>query len=246
MVKGHLSFESDLLDDFVIVKSSGIPTFMFAGAIDDHLMAITHVIRGDDHLSNTPRQIQLFDAFGWTEKPIFAHISMIHGPDGSRLSKRHGATSIEEFRKSGFLPEVMLNYLSLLGWATTESQQLFSPANKFQELVDKFELERCQKSPAVFDTEKLKWMNGVYIRNLSKEELFDRAKPFLLEAGLMSSVTSSEQSAYIKEALMLEHEKYVLLSETPGLVACFVNDNVVFDAESVEKVFRKGWAELVL
>lgn len=245
VVKGHLSFESDLLDDFVIVKSSGVPTFMFAGAVDDHLMEITHVIRGDDHLSNTPRQVQLFDAFGWTKKPIFAHISMIHGPDGSRLSKRHGATSIEEFRKSGFLPEVMLNYLALLGWSTTDSQQLFSTANHFQELVEKFELERCQKSPAVFDTEKLKWMNGVYIRNLSKDELYERSKPFLLEAGLMKEPLSAEQADYIKAALMLEHEKYVLLSETPALVDFFVKD-VVFDPESVDKVFRKEGAKTVL
>ncbi|MBV9080398.1 MAG: glutamate--tRNA ligase, partial [Elusimicrobia bacterium] len=126
VVKGPMRFEAELLDDFVLVKSSGVPTFMFAGAVDDHLMQITHVIRGDDHLSNTPRQVQLFDAFGWKDRPIFAHISMIHGPDGSRLSKRHGATSIEEFRRIGFLPEVMLNYLALLGWSTSDSQQIFS------------------------------------------------------------------------------------------------------------------------
>src|SRR5581483_1476237 len=155
-----------------------------------------HVIRGDDHLSNTPRQIQLYDAFGWHKKPIFAHISMIHGPDGSRLSKRHGATSIEEFRKTGFLPEVMLNYLALLGWSTSDSQQLFSPANRFQELVDKFELERCQKSPAVFDTEKLKWMNGVYIRQLTKDQLMERTWPFLVEAGLVKPDASSELKHY--------------------------------------------------
>jgi glutamyl-tRNA synthetase len=219
---------------------------MFAGAIDDHLMKITHVIRGDDHLSNTPRQVQLFDAFGWTQKPIFAHISMIHGPDGSRLSKRHGATSIEEFQKAGYLPEVMLNYLALLGWSTSDSQQLFSPANKFQELVEKFELERCQKSPAVFDMEKLKWMNGVYIRNLSKDELFERAKPFLIEAKIMDATLAGDQVNYIKDAIMLEHEKYVLLSETPALVDFFVKDNVEFDAESVDKVFRKDGAKAVL
>lgn len=245
VVKGHLTFESDLLDDFVIVKSSGVPTFMFAGAVDDHLMEITHVIRGDDHLSNTPRQVQLFDAFGWTKKPIFAHISMIHGPDGSRLSKRHGATSIEEFQKSGFLPEVMLNYLALLGWSTSDSQQLFNPANHFQELVEKFELERCQKSPAVFDTEKLKWMNGVYIRNLNKDQLFERSKPFLVDAGLIQEPLSAEQTNYIKDALMLEHEKYVLLSETPALIEFFVKD-VAFDPESVDKVFRKEGAKAVL
>ncbi len=246
VVKGDVSFENDLLDDFVIVKSSGVPTFMFAGAIDDHLMKITHVIRGDDHLSNTPRQIQLFEAFGWKDIPVYAHISMIHGPDGQRLSKRHGATSIEEYRRLGYLPEVMLNYLVLLGWATSESQQLFDPANKFQELVDKFEIERCQKSPAVFDTEKLRWMNGVYIRKLSKDELLDRTWPYLLENGLVTEKADEKLRKYIHDALMLEQEKLVVLSDAPGLIDFFLHKEVKFDAESVEKVLKKDGAIGVL
>lgn len=245
VVKGRLKFESELLDDFVIVKTSGVPTFMFAGAVDDHLMEITHVIRGDDHLSNTPRQIQIFDALGW-KKPLFAHISMIHGPDGSRLSKRHGATSIEEFRSSGYLPEVMLNYLSLLGWSTTDSQQLFNPANKFEELVQKFELERCQKSPAVFDMEKLKWMNGVYIRNLSKDELLARTWPFLVKAGLVPEKPDEALRHHVHDALMLEQEKLVLLSDAPGLIDFFFHKEVQFDQESVDKVLKKEGAKAVL
>lgn len=246
VVKGRLHFENELLDDFIIMKSSGVPTFMYAGAIDDYLMKITHVIRGDDHLSNTPRQIQLFDAFGWSEKPIYAHISMIHGPDGQRLSKRHGATSVEEFEKAGYLPEVMLNYLALLGWSTSDSQQLFNPADRFKELVDKFELERCQKSPAVFDMEKLKWMNGVYIRNLKLEELVDRCWPFLIEAGLVSAHADAGQRAFLMKALPLEQEKLVLLSDAPGLVDFFLQKDVVFDPEAVEKVLKKNGAREAL
>ncbi len=246
VVKGHLKFESELLDDFVLMKSSGVPTFMFAGAIDDHLMKITHVIRGDDHLSNTPRQIQIFDALGWTDKPVFAHISMIHGPDGSRLSKRHGATSIEEFRRLGYLPEVMLNYLALLGWSTSDSQQLFSPADRFKELVDKFELERCQKSPAVFDTEKLRWMNGVYIRNLTRDELIARTWPYLIEAGLVKAEADEALRKYVHAALMLEQEKLVVLSDAPGLIDFFLTDKVVYDPEAVEKVLRKEGAQKVV
>lgn len=246
VVKGHLRFESELLDDFILVKTSGIPTFMFAGAVDDYLMKVTHVIRGDDHLSNTPRQVQLYDAFGWAEKPVYAHISMIHGPDGTRLSKRHGATSIEEFRRLGFLPEVMLNYLALLGWSTSDSQQLFDPKDGFRELVDKFELERCQKSPAVFDTEKLRWMNGVYIRNLSKEEFLRRAWPYLREAGLVNTGSPEETDeafrSYIHAALMLEQEKLVVLSDAPGLIDFFISDVVTFDPEAVEKVLKKDGA----
>ncbi len=242
VVKGRMRFEADLLDDFILVKSSGVPTFMYAGAIDDHLMEITHVIRGDDHLSNTPRQIQLYDAFGWTKKPIFAHISMIHGPDGQRLSKRHGATSVEEFRKSGFLPEVMLNYLALLGWSTADSQQLFDPKDHFKELVEKFDLERCQKSPAIFDIEKIKWMNGVYIRKLNKDELLDRTWPYLVEAKLVSGSASPELRSYIHQALMLEQEKLVVLSDAPGLIDFFLTEDVTFEAEAVEKVLRKDGA----
>lgn len=246
IVKGHLKFESELLDDFVLLKSSGVPTFMFAGAVDDHLMDITYVIRGDDHLSNTPRQIQIFEAFGWDKIPVFAHISMIHGPDGSRLSKRHGATSIEEFQKSGYLPEVMLNYLSLLGWSTTDSQQLFNHANKFEELVQKFELERCQKSPAVFDMEKLKWMNGVYIRNLTRDELLARTWPFLISAGLVTESADEKLKDFVHRALMLEQEKLVVLSDAPGLIDFFLHKEVVFDPESVEKVLKKEGAKKVL
>ncbi len=246
IVKGQLKFESELLDDFVLLKSSGVPTFMFAGAVDDHLMEVTHVIRGDDHLSNTPRQIQIFEAFGWTKMPVFAHISMIHGPDGSRLSKRHGATSIEEFKKAGYLPEVMVNYLALLGWSTTDSQQLFNPANKFEELVQKFELERCQKSPAVFDTEKLKWMNGVYIRQLTRDQLLERTWPYLVDAGLVPEKADDKLKHYVHEALMLEQEKLVVLSDAPGLIDFFLRDDVPFDPESVEKVLKKEGAKKVI
>lgn len=246
VVKGIVRFESEQLDDFVLVKSSGIPTFMFAGAIDDHLMKITHVIRGDDHLSNTPRQLQLFDALGWDDKPKFAHISMIMGPDGSRLSKRHGATSIDEFKGMGYLPEATLNYLSLLGWSTSDSQQVFSSDNNFKELVEKFELERCQKSPAVFDTEKLRWMNGLYIRQFKKEEFMERAWPHLVQAGLVSEKADAELRDYVHRALLLEQEKLVVLSDAPGLIDFFLHEEVVFDPESVEKVLKKDGAKAVL
>lgn len=246
IVKGHLKFEAELLDDFILMKSSGVPTFMFAGAVDDYLMKISHVIRGDDHLSNTPRQLQIFDAFGWKERPQFAHISMIHGPDGQRLSKRHGATSVEEFRRQGYLPEVMVNYLALLGWSTSDSQQLFSPADHFKELVEKFELERCQKSPAVFDMEKLNWMNGVYIRNLSKEELFERALDYVTAAGLLSGKESPETRKYAQDALALEQEKLVLLSEAPGLIDFFLKEDYTLDPQSVNDVLRKEGAMDVL
>lgn len=246
VVKGIVRFESEQLDDFVLVKSSGVPTFMFAGAVDDHLMKISHVIRGDDHLSNTPRQLQLFDAFGWNDKPIFAHISMIHGPDGARLSKRHGATSIEEFRRAGFLPEVMLNYLALLGWSTSDSQQLFDPAENFRDLVEKFELERCQKSPAVFDMDKLRWMNGVYIRKMDADTLVNHAWPHLEAAGLVAAGEDGSRRAYVRAALALEQEKMIVFSEAPTLIDFFLKPEPEFDPASVEKVLKKPGAGDIL
>jgi len=246
IVKGSVRFESEELDDFVLIKSNGIPTFMFAGAIDDHLMKVTHVIRGDDHLSNTPRQIQLTEAFGWKEQPKFAHISMILGPDGSRLSKRHGATSVEEFMKQGFLPEAMLNYLALLGWSTSDSQQLFDPEQRFQELVDKFELERCQKSPAVFDMEKLKWMNGVYIRKLNRDELLERTWPFLVREGLVTTDAAIGLKDYVHQALALEQEKMTVLGDAPRLIDFFLKEEVQFDPESHQKVLKQQGAKDVL
>ena len=159
LVRGGLDFENALLEDFVILKTSGVPTYNFACVVDDHHMAISQVIRGDDHLSNTPRQILIYEALGW-KAPQFAHLAMILGSDGSRLSKRHGATSVMEYKEAGYLPEALLNYLALLGWGTEDSQQIFSQA----EMVEKFSLERCSKSPAAFDPNKLLWMNGEYIR----------------------------------------------------------------------------------
>src|SRR5882672_10572858 len=173
LVRGGLDFENALLEDFVILKTSGVPTYNFACVVDDHHMAISHVIRGDDHLSNTPRQILVYEALGW-KPPEFGHLAMILGSDGSRLSKRHGATSVTDYRDSGYLPEVMLNYLALLGWGTEDSQQIFTQ----QEMVDKFSLERCSKSPAAFDPAKLLWMNGEYIRKTPVPQLAAMAKPF--------------------------------------------------------------------
>src|SRR6202008_3768801 len=162
LVRDALHFENNLLEDFVILKTSGIPTYNFACVVDDHAMEISHVIRGDDHLSNTPRQILVYQALGWTP-PEFAHLAMILGSDGARLSKRHGATSVMEYKEAGYLPAALLNYLALLGWGTEDSQQLFTQA----EMIEKFALERCSKSPAAFDPGKLLWMNGEYVRKTS-------------------------------------------------------------------------------
>ncbi|MFI5361553.1 MAG: glutamate--tRNA ligase [Elusimicrobiota bacterium] len=210
-IRGKVAFENKLLQDFVIWKTTDGPTYNFCCVIDDHLMEMTHVIRGDEHLSNTPSQVQIYYALGWTP-PAFAHLSMILGPDGSKLSKRHGATSVLEYRDQGYLPHTMRNYLALLGWSNSESQQLFTDAD----LISKFDLEGCQKSPATFDTVKLQWMNGEYIRQTPLDELVALARPFLEKAGLIGLPGPD-----LARVVALEKEKFKLLSEIPALIEFF-------------------------
>ncbi|MDA3935396.1 MAG: glutamate--tRNA ligase, partial [Actinomycetota bacterium] len=161
-IRGETTFPVGSLDDFILVRSDGSPTYNFATVVDDANMMISHVVRGDDHLSNTPRQILVFEALGH-EVPTFAHLSMIWGADGKRLSKRHGATSVEAYRDLGYLPEALLNYLSLQGWSLDDKTTIIDRDT----LVKNFSLDRVSKNPAIFDTEKLDWMNGVYIRDMA-------------------------------------------------------------------------------
>ncbi len=234
-IRGKVSFENNLQQDLVIWKTTDGPTYNFCCVIDDHLMGMTHVIRGDEHLSNTPSQIQIYYALGW-QPPLFAHLSMILGPDGSKLSKRHGATSVLEYRDQGYLPRTMRNYLALLGWSTTESQQLFTD----EDLISKFDLAGCQKSPATFDTVKLNWMNGEYIRQTSVEDLLSLAKPFLEKAGL-----AGLPGPKLERVVALEHEKFKLLSDIPTLIEFFYKP-VVFDPKAFDKVLRAPGAKEVL
>src|SRR5213078_2260320 len=160
IVHGAVEFQSEVVSDPIIIRSSGMPVYNYVVVIDDALMKITHVIRGDDHLSNTPKQVALYEALG-LPVPEFAHLSTILGPDRERLSKRHGATSVANFREMGILPEALMNYLALLGWAPSGGDREIFPK---EELIKEFSLERVTPSPAVFDTEKLHWLNRHYIK----------------------------------------------------------------------------------
>ncbi len=178
VVRGRVTFPNEVLDDFVLMRSDGLPTYNFACVVDDHEMDITHVIRGDDHISNTPRQILLYDAFGWA-RPVFAHVSMILGSDGARLSKRHGATSVEAFRDLGYVPEALVNFLALLGWSPGDDREVLTLA----ELEREFRLERVIASPAVFDLQKLEWMNAQHLKRLDLETRTRLVEGFLLARG---------------------------------------------------------------
>jgi glutamyl-tRNA synthetase/nondiscriminating glutamyl-tRNA synthetase len=178
-VRGRVVFQMDVIGDSVLVRSDGRPAYNFAVVIDDQLMAITDVVRGEDHISNTPRQILIYQAFGWTP-PRFAHLSLVMGPDHSPLSKRHGATSVAEFRAKGYLPEALVNYLALIGWSPGGSDELLPAA----ELARRFSLEAVGHSAGVFDEEKLAWVNRHYLREADPARMADLAIPYFRASGI--------------------------------------------------------------
>lgn len=232
LIKGRVSFPFDNIQDFVIMKSDGMPAYNFACVIDDAGMNITHVIRGDDHISNTPKQIIIYEELK-KKLPSFAHLPQVHGSDGKRLSKRTGAVSLDEYLQKGYLPAALINYLALLGWSTEDSQQIFTP----QELEKKFDLSRVGKSAGVFDLEKLNWLNGKFIRNSSSEELAEQARPWLEEAGLIDN--NGSISDKILAAIELEKEKYFLLSDIPDKIDILVKDGILYDDKAVNKRLKK-------
>ena len=187
IVHGALQFASDVIGDPILIRSNGLPTYNYAVVVDDALMQITHVIRGDDHLSNTPKQVLIYDAFGWP-LPVFAHLSTILGSDHTRLSKRHGATSIQNFREMGILPEALINYLALLGWSPSEGQSEILPP---EALMQHFDLQHVSKSAAVFDINKLYWLNRNYIKVCDRDKLIGLATSFLQKSGLLGTVDRS-------------------------------------------------------
>lgn len=229
-IKGRITFENTTIDDFVIMKSDGYPTYNFACVVDDMMMKISHVIRGDDHLSNTPKQILIYHALGATP-PIFAHVPMIMGPDRSRLSKRHGATSIGQFRKDGYLPETMVNYLALLGWSYDDSTTIFSK----DELVEKFSLSRVSSTPAVFDYAKLQWLNSEYMKMKSSEEKVDLVLSHLRGAGLVSEVDQSMRD-YIRRVVEVLGERLRIAKQVAELASYFFVEKLDYDQEIISQM----------
>ena len=225
LIKGDIEFDNKTLDDFVLLKSDGYPTYHLANIIDDHEMNITHVLRADEWISSTPRHILLYAALGW-QPPYFGHLPMILGPDRSKLSKRHGATAINEYREQGFLPETMINFLALLGWSLDDKTEIMS----CQEIISNFSLERVSKTAAIFNKEKLEWMNGVYIRGLSTAQLADRAMPYL-EKGLEAEIARPLDKDYVLKIMPLIQERAKTLAEIPGLVDFFFTDELGYDVE---------------
>ena len=235
-VHGEVVFDAKELDDFVIFRSDGTPTYNFATVVDDAAMGITHVIRGDDHLSNTPRQVMVYEALG-APVPTFAHISMILGADGKKLSKRHGATSVEEYRDAGYLSDAFVNYLALLGWSL-DGETTVIPRDV---LASQFSLERISKNPATFDPKKLDWMNAEYINRMEDAEFADQIMlPELLEAGLIDEGFEADESWVDALAAIVKPRTKMPADATAVAAPIFASaDTLEYDEKSVNKGLAK-------
>src|SRR4051812_33007525 len=212
-VRGWIEFPNEKLEDVVIVRSDGRPTYNFASPVEDMDDAITHVIRGNDHVSNTPKQIQILQALGH-ELPVYAHVPDVLGDDGKKLSKRHGAQSVDEFRKAGYIPEALMNFLALLGWSYDDHTTVMSP----EELIERFSLDRVGSSAATFDYQKLEWLNGVHLRQLTDDEYGDRLVTFLAEQGI------EWPEELVRKTVPLVKEKLATLGQYPDYVRFLFED----------------------
>ena len=229
LISGQVTFKNNTLDDFILLKSDGYPTYHLANIVDDHLMDISHVLRADEWLSSTPRHILLYQALRW-KAPQFAHLPMILGPDRAKLSKRHGATSITEYQEQGYLPQAMTNFLVLLGWSLDDRTELLSR----EEMIKHFSLQRVSKTAAIFNKDKLEWMNGVYLRQLSTDALVQQATPFL-NRDLPASIKRPLDSDYIRQIMSLLQERAKTLSEIPQLADFFFLDELQYDTDLLLK-----------
>jgi len=225
LIRGDVKFENAGIDDFVILKSDGYPTYHLASVVDDHLMKISHILRGEEWISSTPKHIRLNKALGY-KPPQFAHLPMILGKDRSKLSKRHGTVSIIDYKKQGYLPEALLNFLALLGWALDDKTEIF---NK-DELIKHFSLEKVSKTAAIFNTEKLEWMNGVYIRNLSPEELTEQLIP-ILERDLPVEVERPLDKKLVALITPLVKERIKTLNGVTEITDFFFSEDIEHDID---------------
>ena len=225
LIRGDVRFPSDMVGDFVILRSDGMPVYNFCCVVDDYLMKITHVFRSEEHLSNTLRQMMIYEAFGW-KMPQFAHLSLILGPDGKKLSKRFGATSCKEYEKAGFLPEGLINYLALLGWSSTDDQELFTT----KQIISKFTLDRINKTPAIFDDQKLRSINAHHLRSLSHLDLWNRISPFLEREG----VHIQEDMQWKERSLGVLKNYMEVLSDAPALYKILIDSYFEITSEGFE------------
>ena len=223
IVKGDVEFPPDQVGDFIIVKSNGTPSYNFAVVVDDHDMEVTHVIRGDDHLSNTPRQLYIYNELGW-EPPSWCHLAMILGSDGERLSKRHGATDVQEYKEKGYLPKAMMNGMALLGWSPPDGVEV----KEVEELVESFSLDRVNKSASRFDYDKLKYLNGQHLRSLPAEEIVERLQDFMPEE------IRDEDQKQLEEIVEVFRDQLQLLTDFAPLYEEYFQAGIEIEQEALQ------------
>ncbi|AIQ20799.1 glutamate--tRNA ligase [Paenibacillus sp. FSL L8-0436] len=242
IVKGSISFTTKEMGDFVIVKKDGIPTYNFAVAIDDHLMEISHVLRGEDHISNTPRQLMIYESLGW-EPPLFGHMTLIVGDDHKKLSKRNESIIqfIEQYDQLGYLPEALFNFISLLGWSPEGEEEIF---NK-EELISIFTAERLSKSPAVFDTNKLAHLNNHYIKHADPKRIAALAIPHLQKAGRLPAQLNDEQQTWAETLVALYQEQLTAASDIVGLSEMFFRSHVELETEAAQILAESQVSEVL-
>jgi len=236
LVRGDIIINTEDLDDQVLLKSDGFPTYHLAVVVDDHLMGITHIVRGEEWLPSTPKHVYLYEAFGW-EKPTYVHLPTVLNKERKKLSKRHGDVSVEDFRKKGYLPEGLVNYLALVGWTPEDNREILS----MEELIEEFSFERVSKTGGIFDIDKLNWVNGHYIRGYDLDKLTDIAIPFLKEAGFIDDEFINERYEWLKILVATVREGLSNVSEIVDKVDIFFNDKVEVEDEEALEVLK--WEE---
>lgn len=242
MVKGDISFETDGIGDFVIVKKDGTPTYNFAVAVDDHLMKMTHVLRGEDHISNTPKQIMIFHAFGW-DVPLFGHMTLIVNENRKKLSKRDESIIqfIEQYKNLGYLPEALFNFIALLGWSPVGEEELFTK----EQFIDIFDVNRLSKSPALFDMHKLKWVNNQYVKALDLDQVVALTLPHLQKAGKVSEQLTEEENTWVRKLISLYHEQLSYGAEIVELTELFFKEQIEYNQEAKEVLAEEQVPEVM-
>ncbi|MDR7871428.1 MAG: glutamate--tRNA ligase [Tissierellaceae bacterium] len=241
LVRGDITINTDDMDDQVLLKSDGFPTYHMAVVVDDHLMKITHIVRGEEWLPSTPKHIYLYEVFGW-DKPVYVHLPTVLNKDRKKLSKRHGDVSVDDFKDKGYLPEGLINYLALVGWSPEDNEEILS----MDDLIQKFSFERVSKTGGIFDKDKLDWVNGHYIRSGSVEEITDLSIPYLIDANLIDEDFVKNNREWLEHLVDMVKESLAYMSEISEKVEfMFNNEVVVEDEEALEYLKSEGTKQIL-
>lgn len=233
LIRGEITINTEDLDDQVLLKSDGFPTYHLAVVVDDHLMKITHVIRGEEWLSSTPKHVYLYEAFGW-EQPTYVHLPTVLNKNKKKLSKRHGDVAVGDFRRKGYLPEALVNYLALVGWSPENNQEIFS----MDELIEQFSFERVSKTGGVFDKEKLNWINGQYIKNSSVERITELSIPHLIETGYITKDDVENRYDWIKTLVSILQERMSYIEEIKDEAKIFFENEITPEDDKAREVLK--------